>query len=420
VKTGRALTVVAEIAGREELDRVLQQLRGQLQASFVSRLPDTHFTRFVIIDDDRGELPALLVWESNHDGSTAAYLAKCAGAEPAGLDAVLGCCAAYPARGARDRDAFVGWAKRRNVRAEAFYCAYRGVSRAQVDNDRAVHDAIRDYLDAHRGELVELAPVEIQHRLAAHVRAQGLDARPQGDGEAMVLLRKLGYYAALVVVAAVALVLFPITVPMAYLGWKELRRREEDEQPPKATRPVHDDEGHRDLEDRIQQNQLTHVVDVKPGTFRLVTMRGFLFLVDVLSRGWCVYGDLAGITSIHFARWVLLKDPRGRRHRLVFFSNYDGSWDAYLGEFIDRAAWGLTGVWSNTDGFPATEGLIRKGALDEEAFKQWARDHQRPTQVWWSGVRGATVQNVRDDVWIRRRLAGPVGDPDLPGWLRKL
>ena len=87
-----------------------------------------------------------------------------------------------------------------------------------------------------------------------------------------------------------------------------------------------------------------------------------------------------------------------RRHRLLFFSNYDGSWESYLGEFIDRAACGLTAVWSNTVGFPRTCRLLGAGARDEEAFKQWTRRHQILTQVWWSGVPDSTVQNIRDDV----------------------
>src|SRR5262249_26316438 len=136
-----------------------------------------------------------------------------------------------------------------------------------------------------------------------------------------------------------------------------------------------------------------------------------------------VRGDLGGIVSIHFARWVLIRDRRAvprKRHRLLFFSNYDGSWESYLGEFIDRAAYGLTAIWSNTEGFPATNHLVADGARDEEAFKQWTRDHQIPTQLWWRGVPDSTVQNVRDDIWIKRRLDRGLSEDDAQRWLRKL
>ena len=86
----QALTVLAEIAPgpvpRALLDDRLAQIAADLDHNSVFRpgdLPDTHFMRFVIIDDPRGELPALLAWESNHDGATADYLAAVAQATPA-------------------------------------------------------------------------------------------------------------------------------------------------------------------------------------------------------------------------------------------------------------------------------------------------------------------------------------------------
>jgi hypothetical protein len=147
--------------------------------------------------------------------------------------------------------------------------------------------------------------------------------------------------------------------------------------------------------------------------------------IDLSARVYAVRGDLGGITDIHFARWVIVRDRRAkppgpRRHRLVFFSNFDGSWESYLGEFIDRAAYGLTAVWSNTVGFPATEHLVFAGARDEESFKQWTREHQVRTQVWWTGVPDSTVQNIRDDIWIRRRLDRGLADHEIVAWMRKL
>ena len=60
------------------------------------------------------------------------------------------------------------------------------------------------------------------------------------------------------------------------------------------------------------------------------------------------------------------------------------------------------------------------GANDEERFKQWTRDHQLVTQVWWSGVPSSTVQNVRDDIWLRRRIETNLADKELTAWLRRV
>jgi len=85
-------------------------------------------------------------------------------------------------------------------------------------------------------------------------------------------------------------------------------------------------------EDQIVQNQMSSVINVKPGLFRSLTLRTVLAFIDLAARVEAVEGRLAGIPSIHFARWVIVDDGR----RLVFFSNFDGSWENYLGDFIDR------------------------------------------------------------------------------------
>lgn len=423
----RALTVLAELApgpARALLEHRLAEIADGPADRPVFRpsdLPDTHFMRFVIIDDPRGELPALLAWESNHDGATADYLAAVARATPA-IDAVFACCADYPADGVRDVDGWVAWMTARSYPAGAFYTAYRGVPRRTVENDRRVHDAIRELLDREdRATLGALPRPELQRRIRTQLAElhPELDLSPEDDDE----MRWLGGRLLALLGALVAL---PFILLLALPWYLALRRKESTDLATAYARPVDVAPGVRDAEDHVTQNQLTHVVDLKPGAFRLATLWLVLKAIDVIARVYSVRGDLGGITAIHFARWVILRDrrtggpKRHRRHRLLFFSNYDGSWESYLGEFIDRAAYGLTAVWSNTRGFPATEHLVTAGARDEEAFKQWTREHQIPTQVWWTSVAGSTVQNIRDDIWIRRRLDREMSDAELASWLRKL
>ena len=417
----QALTVVAEIdpARRALLDERLAAIANDLAGNVVFRpheLPHTHFMRFVIVEQD-GELPALLAWEVNHDRDPRTYIAGALTVTP--IEHVLECCHGYPVT--RDLGARVGWLLGRSLRASAFYTAYRGVPREQVVNDRRVHDAIREAIDTNGGRaaLRRLPAREIQRQLHEHVRTTRPELDISGtDGE--VWRWALGKLLAAVFVGIPLLVLALTVGPFWYVV---LRARERREQPDPSRRPVHDEKGLAALEDRVTQNQLTHVVEIKPGWFRLATLGLVLFAIDIAARVYSVRGNLGGIASIHFARWVIIRDrwSEGRkRHRLVFFSNYDGSWESYLGEFIDRAAYGLTGVWSNTLDFPATRHLTGAGARDEEAFKQWTRDHQIPTQVWWSGVPDSTVQNVLDDIWIRRNLDRGLPDDDLDAWLRRL
>lgn len=421
----QALTVVAEIERRALLDERLAAIANSLDANTVFRpcdLPDTHFMRFVIVEDR--ELAPLLVWESNHDGDATAYLELVAAKTPE-LDAIFECCADYPRPSARTWEARAAWLLRKSVRASAFYTAYRGVPRKQVLNDRKVHDVIRTALDEHGGRqaFAGMPGHEVHRRLREHVRTTAPELSIAGNDsqEARWLLGKL---AAIAVVLLLLVPLLVIAIPWYFvLRAKEKRDAAERKAADRNKRPVHDDkELARDEDhDGVRQNQLTHIVDIKPGWFRLQTLRFVLLAIDVIARVYSVRGDLGGIVSIHFARWVILLDRSGKqRHRLLFVSNYDGSWESYLGEFVDRAAYGLTGVWSNTVGFPDSKRLLGAGARDEEAFKQWVRRQQIKTQVWWSGVPDSTVQNIRDDIWIRQNLDRGLADEEVAAWLRKV
>jgi hypothetical protein len=126
-------------------------------------------------------------------------------------------------------------------------------------------------------------------------------------------------------------------------------------------------------------------------------------------------GQLGRIPSIHFAKWLLIDDSR----RLVFFSNYDSSWESYLGDFIDQASFGLNVAWACTEGYPRTQILAIGGARDEERFKAWGRACQRPTPVFYSAYPDLSVASINNNTWIRVGLHRS-GPSDLDGWFRRL
>lgn len=161
-------------------------------------------------------------------------------------------------------------------------------------------------------------------------------------------------------------------------------------------------------EDIRLQNHLTSVIYVKPGAIRLYTLKVVLFAVNLLARLKATKGNLSGIVTIHFARWFIHEAGDGQ-HYMIFLSNYDGSWENYLGEFIDLASTGLTAIWSNTqqakdEGFPKTKWLVTGGARHEQLFKTFARNSQYPELIWYAAYPDLSVKNVINNMQIRDQL----------------
>ncbi len=122
-------------------------------------------------------------------------------------------------------------------------------------------------------------------------------------------------------------------------------------------------------------------------------------------------GQLGTIPSIHFAKWLLFESDQ----RLLFLSNYDKSWESYLGDFVDKAPEGLNLAWSCTKEYPRTIGLAFEGAKDEETFKAWGRAYQVPTQVFYSAYTDLTIETINNNTWIRHRLHQGPEAGDLRG-----
>jgi len=154
--------------------------------------------------------------------------------------------------------------------------------------------------------------------------------------------------------------------------------------------------------------------DVKPGLLRRATLKVFLVLLDYSARHVYNHGYLTRVRSIHFARWVLMDNDR----RLFFGSNYDGSLESYMDDFINKVAWGLNLVFSNGVGYPATRWLIKDGAEREQKFKYSLRRHQLPSEVWYKAYPGITAfelsrnSRIRQGVEIRQS-----SDAEIREWL---
>ncbi len=158
------------------------------------------------------------------------------------------------------------------------------------------------------------------------------------------------------------------------------------------------------------QNPYNNVTVVKSGAIRANTMMLFLDLLHTIASR---RSDLSGITTIRFAHWAPLDSGR----RLLFCSVYDGSWEAYMSDFVHLAGWGLTGVWTNTQSFPPTTWLLLGGARHEQAFRTFVRTMEVETQFWYRGYPALSRDQIVDADLVRRGLASGSDHAGGNAWL---
>lgn len=185
------------------------------------------------------------------------------------------------------------------------------------------------------------------------------------------------------------------------LGYWLLRRAEERDTEKGAPLPPERFASIAAGENHVVQNHLAAVSTMKPGLLRRLTLRLTFLAIKIAATRAFEPGRLSDIGSIHYARWVLLPGTG----KLLFFSNYGGSWESYLEDFITKAHAGLTGVWSNTAGFPRTRNLFQDGATNGALFKLWAREQQIPTLFWYSAYPELTTFHIRRNAAIRQAMA---------------
>lgn len=426
-----ALTVIVPIkpgeAGTLEtfLNRIGDDIKNNPHVRF-AQLPMIHFARWVILPDAARPDAASLAFGTDHDGDDDVLLqALFEHAAPA-LATIYGHCVGSPADIAGNAAAFKQYMKAHAVRYAARHVAYHGYTVGQIRNDLAVRERIEDFLDdqTNRRTFARLTPAQVRDQIRTFLKQE----QAEGSGLSTRLspvTRDGGLVALLVGLASVVLVLILVaprvlgTLLVLFLLYvialaASERRDARQPQPPapalaELTRLVA-------REDYRVQNQMTHVVPIKPGWLRQTTLRTVLGGINLLARIHYNKGKLGNIPTIHFARWMRIENGR----RLLFFSNFDGSWENYLGDFVDKASVGLTGVWSNTVGFPPSRLLFGEGARDIEPFKAWTRRHQVPTQVWYSAHPNHTVVNLLNAAAIRDGVERQLDAPAIEAWLRRL
>jgi hypothetical protein len=388
-----------------------------------SRMRGCHFARFAILDDpDRGPDCRRLLYSSNYDGDLEDHIAELAAATP-DIDAIWGCCEAYT-----NRARFGEFLRAQRVLPEAFYIAFRGQTVAQVRQMVALRRAADSVLAQGAGAAASArslepppggarnpAPTAIAGRVVREAPGRGAAARvARALPIAIDVLRatvRCGFSNVVLGARRITAGLDRYTL----LRWfnRLTRNRAPSTEPiyssadlDSCAAPVPIVPGdefplaqHRlppgFREDVVAQNQLTVVTVVRPGLENRV--RAVMSAIDSYARRLAPDGSLLGVSTIHFVRWVLLDDGR----RLMMLSDYDGAWEAYIDEFAEMILSGLDAIWDTSFGYPP------QGARDLPAFKQFLRNHQVPSEVFYSAYPDETVLNIRNDRTFSASLDNP-------------
>lgn len=170
-------------------------------------------------------------------------------------------------------------------------------------------------------------------------------------------------------------------------------------------------------EDQVAQNHMGSLVHLKPGALRAVLLRLGLRGLGLLLRWKATDGFLASMRTIHFAHWAVV----GNGSRLLFFSNFDSSWESYLDDFIEKAHSGLTLAWTNGVGFPRTRFLVGDGATNGRLFKAWARHSMTENLFWFSAYPALSVNQIERQFRVAEGLRRPtLSQTEALAWARDL
>jgi hypothetical protein len=375
-----------------------------------------HVARFLIIDDKTtgdvsaynlppANYPLYLCFLGDIDGDADSFLDDVVTRAEKGLRTLFGCCDGYDA--GTDLWQYV---RDHRVESSANYINWLGRTVNDVREEAALHDALQTFV---RGG-PSVTARELHRAAQKFVRDETAVGRLTLTPDPPTPLGwKIRNVAHLVGVPVALIIASPALVVAGVLGVLQLRQMEKTD-PVLCDRcdPAHSEDLAL-LEDHDVTNQFTAMGTLKPGALRLWSTIAAFFAIDYAARHVFNRGGLARVRTIHFARWVFLD----KRRRAVFFSNYDGSLEAYMDDFINKVGFGLNVAFNGGIGYPRTRWLALDGCSDERSFKEYLRRHQVPTQVWYKAYPGLTAVDLERNTRIRRGLeVDSLSEPEAAEW----
>jgi hypothetical protein len=416
----------------ERLNRIKKALQAGSETEF-PKVSTVHYCRWVILDRDsfRDE-PAIpvstrLIFSSNFDGDENNHLEELVTNLTGYIDEVYECCEGYPEPAARTTESRKNYLKKWAVKTTAFYIGAPWRSVQQIKDEDKLRDYIWHYIMNNKWD--GQSAIEVHRAIRKEI-----NNKSEFDWSKQPAEVKKENWFIFTVYILLGLPLLPFMLLFILYIHFFHERRDKNGQLLLSEIPDHKVRRLEEDEDLFPQNQFTQVAVMKPGFARKLNYKIWMLRTRILAGHIFVRGKLLNIPTIHFARWVSIDDDK----HVLFFSNFDGSWQQYLGDFIDQSGWGLSGIFSNTVNFPKTHfmGLLgivpgmplkfpgtnfvlTGGAYDEEHFLAWSRSTQIPTQVWYSAYHHLSIKNILNNTEIRNDLYKDLNEKQAQQFLKR-
>lgn len=354
------------------------------------KLETVHFARWIIAPKtDR--FKASLIYSGNVDGPVEQHLQDLVQMFPKALDAIFSHCEGYSSEGITDASRLM-YLKQHSFKTPTFYVGAPNRSVTQIRNEAKLHDAVKEYVRENRSEWRT-------GREAYHDIQRFLADDPQWDWarNGYQLPKKKPLKMILAVLLIVTLLPLLLVLVLLIFLFYELPSKPFNKTINEIS--VEKMEALQKNEDIIYQNQLSQVFETKTGLRKLL-LHFILWVTNYGAKNWFVKGELFGTPTIHFARWVFIDGGK----RFVFFSNFDGTYDGYLGDFVDNNGWGLNAIYGAAKGYPKTYFVFGGGSYRILKFLGWGRQTQVPTPIWYSAYPWSSLPQIINKSELRYAL----------------
>jgi hypothetical protein len=355
----------------------------------------------------------MLAFIADFDGEADDFRSELAQKAGSGLQQIFCCCEGFAAG-----SDVAAWMKDHEQPPAAVYSNWVGRTVRQIHEEESLRRTLEDYVRSNSSLSASGDARQIYETLKRFVESEVAAGRIVLSREPSTPFGwRIRKFIHLIGIPLILLILSPLLLLYSPFFLYQLRKREKSDGV-LAPRPDSTHEARlSEIEDHDVTNQFSAMGSIKPGLFRRWTLAFLLSLINYAARHIYVRGHLARVPTIHFARWVFLNEKR----RVLFASNYDGSLDSYMDDFINKVGWGLNLAFTNGIGYPTTRWLVLDGSKDEQKFKYFLRRHELPTEVWYNAHPGLTAFDLKRNTLIREGLdRSDMDESELNDWVALL